>query len=343
MTKRILLVLLASLAIGVQAFAQNVSGKVADAKGEAIPGASVIVKGTTTGTMTDLDGAYQLNAGSNATLVFSCIGYTTQEVAVNGKGVVNVVLTEDSTLLEETVVIAYGTAKRKDLTGSISTVDGGDIAIQAQGSVTRALEGAVAGLQTSAIDGQPGWDMGIRVRGMGTANVNYSNALVVIDGVPCTDASPLNGLSPLSSINPKDIESITVLKDAASTALYGSRGANGVVLVTTKTGKAGKTRISFEARVGINTVGANGYFDIIGNKNPGELYETYWEAIYNAAYYGKTTDGAALQGNSAKAAEFASQHLFDYTGSATSFSQNSLEVLLVNLSANKYDSCSKCE
>ncbi|MCQ2181108.1 MAG: SusC/RagA family TonB-linked outer membrane protein [Bacteroidales bacterium] len=309
----------------MQAFAQTVSGKVADANGEAIPGASVLVKGTTTGTMTDLDGAYQLAAGSNATLVFSCIGYQTQEVAVAGKGVINVVLTEDSTLLEETVVVAYGTAKRKDLTGSISTVDGSNIAVQAQGSVTRALEGQVAGLQTSSNDGQPGWDMGIRVRGMGTANVNYSNALVIIDGAPANDpgnASAVTGTNPLSAINSKDIESITVLKDAASTALYGSRGANGVVLITTKSGKAGKTRISFEARMGVNTVGANGYYDKIGDKGTYEIYETMWQAIYNDQYYGKA--GNTMVGNKSAAAQFASEHLFNYNGSTSAFSRNGL-------------------
>ena len=315
MTKRILLVLLASLAIGVQAFAQTVSGKVADAKGEAIPGASVIVKGTTTGTMTDLDGAYQLNAGSNATLVFSCIGYTTQEVAVGGKGVINVVLSEDSTLLEETVVVAYGTAKKKDLTGSIATVSSTTLEAQAQGSVSRMLEGQVAGLQTTAVDGQPGLDMGIRIRGIGTASANNSNALIIIDGAPAID-----GTNPLASINSKDIESITVLKDAASTALYGSRGANGVILVTTKSGKNGKAKVSFEGRWGVNTVSslANGRVENIGDKCIGDLYETYWLGIYNAVYTGfdATAAGLGLVGNSAKAAEFASQHLFNYAGKA---------------------------
>ena len=315
MTKRILLVLLASLAIGVQAFAQNVSGKVADANGEAIPGASVIVKGTTTGTMTDIDGAYQLNAGSNATLVFSCIGYTSQEVAVNGKGTINVVLTEDSTLLEETVVVAYGTAKKKDLTGSIATVASETLAAQAQGSVSRMLEGQVAGLQTTAVDGQPGLDMGIRIRGIGTASANNSNALIIIDGAPAID-----GTNPLASINSKDIESITVLKDAASTALYGSRGANGVILVTTKSGKNGKAKVSFEGRWGVNTVSslANGRVENIGDKCIGDLYETYWLGIYNAVYTGfdATAAGLGLVGNSAKAAEFASQHLFNYAGKA---------------------------
>ncbi|MCQ2181101.1 MAG: SusC/RagA family TonB-linked outer membrane protein, partial [Bacteroidales bacterium] len=223
---------------------------------------------------------------------------------------------EDSTLLEETVVVAYGTAKKKDLTGAIGTVDNKAITVQAVGSVTRALDGQVAGLQTTIVDGQPGLDMGIRIRGIGTASANNSEALVVIDGVPA-----IEGTNPLSSINSKDIESITVLKDAASTALYGARGANGVVLVTTKSGKAGKTRISFEARMGVNAVGPKAYFDKIGDKNLSDIYEFTWESIYNDIYFGKSAAAGDMVGNATKAAEFASQHLFDYSPDGT-FSRN---------------------
>ena len=313
------MVLIALLTIGVQAFAQAVSGTVTDSKGEAIPGASVLVKGTSTGTMTDLDGKYQVNAGTNATLVFSCIGYQSQEVAVGKQSVINVVLADDSTLLEETVVVAYGTAKRKDLTGSISTVDNKTLAAQAQGSVTRALEGTVAGLQTSAVDGQPGLDMGIRIRGMGTASQGNSNALIVIDGSPA-----LEGTNPLSSLSNNDIESITVLKDAASTALYGARGANGVVLVTTKAGKQGKTKVSLQARWGANSISPTSKFKKIGDGGASELYEFYWDAIYNDVFYGYGKNTAAYNGNAEAAAAFASAHLFDYNGDATSFQRNGL-------------------
>jgi len=322
MTKRIMVVLLAVLTFGLQAFAQSaVTGKVTDPSGEPVIGAGVQVKGTTTGTTTDLDGNYSLNAGSNATLVFSCIGYSNQEVAVAGKKTVNVVLTPNSEFLDETVVVAFGTAKRKDLTGSISTVDGGSLAVQAQGSVTRALEGQVAGLQTAAVDGQPGLDMGIRVRGIGTASANNSNALIIIDGAPA-----IEGTNPLASLNSKDIESITVLKDAASTALYGSRGANGVILVTTKSGKSGKAKVSFEARWGVNTVTelANGRVENIGDSNIGDLYEFYWQGIYNAVYTGYGENSAAYKGDAKASAEFASQHLFDYNGDAANFGRNGL-------------------
>ena len=321
MSKRFITVLLVLLTVGVQAFAQNtVTGKVTDAKGEAIPGASVMIKGTQTGTMTNVDGSYSINVRSGATLVFSCIGFQNQEVVPGSRSVVNVVLAEDSEMLDEVVYVAYGTAKKKDLTGSISTVENKNLEMQAQGSVTRALEGQVAGLQTSALDGQPGLDVGIRVRGIGTASANNSNALIIIDGAPAID-----GINPLSSLNSKDIESITVLKDAASTALYGARGANGVILVTTKSGKSGKAKISFEGRWGINAIGPNSDFDVIGSDKAGDLYEFYWLGIYNSVYSGYAKNSAGLKGNAAAAAEFASQHLFDFTGDATgSFGRNGL-------------------
>lgn len=318
MSKRFITVLLSLLIVGAQAFAQNtVSGKVTDGKGEAIPGASVMVKGTQTGTMTNVDGSYSLSVRPGSTLVFSCIGFKNQEVVPGSRSVVNVVLEEDSEMLDEVVYVAYGTAKKKDLTGSISTVENKTLEIQAQGSVTRALEGSVAGLQTTSLDGQPGVDMGIRIRGIGTASANNSNALIIIDGAPA-----IEGTNVLSSLNSKDIESVTVLKDAASTALYGARGANGVILVTTKSGKPGKTKISLETRMGINAIGANSKFDKIGANDPGELYEFYWEQIYNDVYFGRVSGANPYLGNSAAAAEFASQHLFNYSGSTTNFTYN---------------------
>lgn len=323
MAKRFLIGMLAFLAIAMPAFAQSVvKGKVTDSKGDALPGVNILVKGTKTGTMSGLDGEYKLTGvGSNAVLVFSSIGYATQEIAAAGKDVINVALVEDTEFLDEVVYVAYGTAKKKDLTGSLATVSNEALAAQAQGSVTRMLEGQVAGLQTTAVDGQPGLDMGIRIRGIGTASANNSNALIIVDGAPA-----IEGTNPLASINSKDIESITVLKDAASTALYGSRGANGVVLVTTKSGKSGKAKVSFEGRWGVNTVSslANGRVENIGDKNIGDLYETYWLGIYNAVYTGYASNSAAYKGDAAASAEFASKHLFDFKGDAASFSRNGL-------------------
>ncbi len=304
---------------------KSVSGKVTDSTGAPLPGASVAVKGTTNGTITDMDGSYTIkNIANEATLVFSFVGMKSQEVISSGKSTINVQLEDETVGIEEVVAIAYGTAKKKDLTGSISTVDSKLMTTQANSTVTRALEGAVAGLQVSAVDGQPGLDMGIRIRGLGTASQNNSNALVVIDGVPAQNDNPL------STINSKDIENVTILKDAASTALYGSRGANGVVLITTKKGTKGKTKISFEGRWGVNSAGSYQYDKM---NDPKDIYEFGWLSIYNSVRYGVNGSGTAknyttnLQNPNMShdaAAQFASAHLFDYNGSMTSFTRNAL-------------------
>ena len=319
MSKNLFAVLLALLIAGAQAFAQSsVTGKVTDEAGEPLVGVNVLIKGTTSGTTTNFDGYYTLsNVKQGTVLVFTSIGFNNQEISVGTSQVINVILKSDSNYLNEVVVVGYGTQKKKDLTGSITSVDGKALAVQAQGTVTRSLEGQVPGLQISALDGQPGLDVGVRIRGIGTASQNNSNALIIIDGAPAAE-----GVNVLASLNSKDIESLTVLKDAASTALYGSRGANGVILITTKKGREGKTKISFEARWGVNTLGSNGKVDKIGNNNPGEYYEYVWKSIYNSVYYGYDSQKTKLSDSEART--FASQHLFDYTGSMTSFSRNKL-------------------
>jgi len=301
------------------------TGKVTDSTGVPLPGASVSIKGTTTGTITDSGGSYTLNnVPDNATIVFSFVGLRSQELKVSGKTAINISLEEESVGIEEVVAVAYGTAKKKDLTGSMSKIDSKLMTAQTNSTVSRALEGAVAGIQVSAVDGQPGLDMGIRIRGIGSASQNTSNALVVIDGVPAQNDNPL------STINSKDIESVTILKDAASTALYGSRGANGVVLITTKKGAKGETKVSFEGRWGVNQVGPY-QFDKISD--PKDVYEYAWQAIYNSARFGVsgsgisknyTTNVQTPNMSNEAAAQFASTHLFDYTGSTSSFSRNSL-------------------
>ena len=313
------------MAFGSQQGGKIVTGTVRDSNGQPIPGVTVLVKGTTVGLVTDIDGKYSLKLPSTAeSLVFSFVGMRSQEARIGSQTKIDVVLAEETIGLEEVVAIAYGTVKRKDLTGALSTVDSKLISTQANSTVTRALEGAVAGLQVSAIDGQPGLDMGIRIRGLGTASQNNSNALVVVDGVPAQNDNPL------STINPKDIQSVTVLKDAASTAVYGSRGANGVVLITTKNGAKGKTRISFEGRWGVNQVGPY-QFDKIDN--PKDVYEYDWLSIYNAYRYGVagsgvsknyTTNVQTPNHTAAEAGQFASAHLFDYNNSETVFTSNKL-------------------
>lgn len=331
MGKRLITTLLVLLTIGVQAFAQSaVSGKVTDEAGEPCVGANVLIKGTTTGTMTDLDGNYSLtDVRKGAILVFSSIGYTSQEVRLGSSSVVNVVLKSDADFLNEVVIVGYGTAKRKDLTGSLTQIDNKLIASQNSSSATKALEGAVPGIVYASVDGQPGNDAGLRVRGLGSTNVGASNALVIIDGVPA------QGDNPLSNMNQEDIASITVLKDAASTAIYGSRGANGVILVTTKRGDSGRTKISFQARAGWNTVGS---YKVGQVDNAAGIYEYLWQSIYNSYRYGVNGAGPALNKETGEyytnignpnvshdaAAEFASQHLFNYIGLNDSFGRNML-------------------
>jgi TonB-linked SusC/RagA family outer membrane protein len=303
----------------------SVTGTVVDDSGETIPGVNVSVKGTTIGTITDANGSFTLSVpDNNAVLVFSFIGFTTQEIKVGTQRTLQVVLTEDNLVLDEVVVIAYGTARKKDLTGSISTVDTRLITAQSNSTVTSVLEGAVAGLQVQAYEGQPGLDMKIRVRGLGSTNEASSYALVVIDGVPAQVDNAL------TTINPNDIASVTVLKDAASTALYGSRGANGVVLVTTKKGASGKARITVDTRWGVNTM-TNNMPDLV--RDPAAIYEHMWLLNYNTYRY---ADGKPYQGNGytinvanpmhthEEAALFASQHLFNYTGNSAALTRNDL-------------------
>ena len=326
--KKLLFLLSCFLFFSIGAIAQtSVSGKVTDASGNAMQGVTVSVKGTTVSTTTLENGMFSLNnvPPGNSVLVFSFVGFATQEMRVGNNTSMNIVLSEVQSAIDTVLVIGYGTVRKKDYTGSVSTVSSKILSTQANSTVTRALEGVVPGIQVSSIDGQPGLDMGIRLRGAGSTMQNSSNALIVIDGVPSEYPNAL------SSINPKDIESISVLKDAASTAVYGSRGANGVLLITTKKGARGKANISFETRLGQNYLGGL-RFDRIDNAK--DIYEHAWLAIYNSARYGVdgtsstagkyTTNVQSPNMSHEAAAEFASAHLFDYTGSATNFSRNLL-------------------
>lgn len=313
----------------VQPEKKTISGKIIDEKGEPIIGANIIETGTTNGTVTDIDGNFSLSVADNASLKISYIGYLEQNVSTAGRNSFNITLHEDTQALDEVVVVGYGTMKKKDLTGSITQIDNRRIEVQNQSSASKILEGAVPGVNIAAIDGQPGLDVGIRIRGLGSTNINSSSALVVIDGVPA------QGENPLSNMNSQDIASITVLKDAASTALYGSRGANGVVLITTKKGSTGKTKISLQTRVGVNTTGN---YDEGQIDNPAAHYEYVWKSIYNSYRYGVNGSGGPVLGSDGEyitniknpnytheqAAEFASQHLFNYLGLEKSFGINTL-------------------
>lgn len=228
-----------------------IKGVVKDPTGETVIGASVVVKGTTNGTVTDVDGHFELNAPSNATLVVSFIGFNTQEVAVNNQTSLSIILTENEKLLSEVVVIGYGSVRKEDLTGSVIAIKADEINRGAVTSPQQLIQGKVPGVFVRPGNGQPGSGSTIRIRS--GASLNASNdPLIVIDGVPIgNDAAP--GMSnPLSSINPNDIETFTVLKDASATAIYGSRASNGVILITTKKGNDGKIKISYNSTYSIN-------------------------------------------------------------------------------------------
>ncbi|NDV69392.1 TonB-dependent receptor [Dysgonomonas sp. 25] len=217
----------------------TVRGVVIDSQGEALIGVSVIEKGTTNGTQTDLDGAYEIAVPANAVLEFSFVGFTKQEIAVNGRTQISLTMKENAEMLDEVVVIGYGAVKKGDLTGSITAIGEKDFQKGVMTSPTELITGKVAGVQITSNGGRAGSGSRIRIRG--GASLNASNdPLIVVDGVPL-DVSGISGSSDaLSTINPNDIESMNVLKDASATAIYGSRASNGVVLITTKKGKAGQ-------------------------------------------------------------------------------------------------------
>lgn len=235
----------------------TVSGRVTNQKGEGLPGVTVLVKGTTNGAGTNSDGTYSLsNVPENATLVFSSVGQLTQEVAVGSQSTINVTLLEDTQKLNEVVVVGYGTQKVTDVTGSVAAVDARAIRDLPVVSVDQKLAGQVAGVQVSNVTGTPGGGTSIKVRGSGSIGAG-DQPLFVIDGFPIASSFGQQE-NPLNLLNPDDIESITVLKDASSTAIYGSRGANGVVVITTKKGKAGITSLDVNAYTGFQQVPQKG-------------------------------------------------------------------------------------
>lgn len=224
---------------------KTIKGVINDEQGETIIGASILVKGEETGTTSDINGRFTLKAHVGATLVISYMGYNTQEIKVRRRSNLQIVLKEDNQLLDEVVVVGYGTVKKSDLTGSVSGVSTRQFKNQPVKRVENILQGRTSGVEVTAISGVPGASMKVRVRG--TTSINKSSdPLYVIDGI--ISSSGLDG------INPSDIQSMEVLKDASSTAIYGSRGSNGVILITTKGGSEGKASVTFDASVGLSTV-----------------------------------------------------------------------------------------
>lgn len=225
---------------------RTISGKVIDSNNESLIGVNVIEKGTTNGTVTDIDGNFSVNVPSNATLLISYVGYISQEVSVEGKTSIDIVLVEDSEMLDELVVVGYGTQRKEAVTGSVASMKGDAMREVASSNITQALQGRVAGVEMSQTSSKPGSQMQIRIRG--TRSLNASNdPLIVLNGIPFAGS--------IGDINPNDIQSLDILKDASATAIYGSRGANGVIIITTNTGQRGqKARVSYNGYYGVKDV-----------------------------------------------------------------------------------------
>jgi len=238
----------------------TVKGTVKDGSGQPLMGASVLVKGTSHGTAADFDGNFELKVDKGVTLVVSSVGYKSREVAAKA-GTMNIVLQEDTQQLEDVVVIGYGAIKKKDLTGSVNLVTDKDFNKAPAVNADQLIQGKIAGVQMASTGGAPGEGQVIRIRGNGSLSLT-SNPLIVIDGVPMNDGGVGGSRSIFNSINPEDIESMTVLKDASSTAIFGSRAANGVIMITTKKGKANQDlKISFNTSIALQDV--NKYVDVM--------------------------------------------------------------------------------
>lgn len=287
MKTKALLIAIGLLLAGQLVSAQKltITGTVTEAgTGEPLVGVAVFVKGASSGAVTDIDGKYSAVADSDATLTFSCIGFVDKEVQVAGKTVIDVQMSVDATMLEEVVMVGYGTVKKNDLTGSVASVKAVDVIKSSSGSIEKQLQGRVAGLTViDTSNDSPDASVTMRIRGV--SSLNGSNApLMVVDGVPMGDAGNLR------SVNPNIIESIEVLKDASATAIYGSRGANGVIIITTKQGKEQHTDIWFNGKVGVGMFSKP--LDIWGKDDLITMMEatnaSYNNAGYEGPYSGKT-------------------------------------------------------
>lgn len=248
---------------------KEIQGRITDQNGEPLIGANVVEKGTTTGIITDSDGRFSLSVSDKAILQISYIGYLSQDIHVNNRTNFSIILKEDSQVLDDVVVVGYGTLKKVDLTGSVSTVDQRSITNVQASSIDQKMIGQIAGVQIQQLSGTPGGGTSIKIRGNGSLGAG-NEPLYVIDGMPYS--SQMNqDKNPLIFINPNDIESITVLKDASSTAIYGSRGANGVIMVTTKSGTLNKTQVNYSFNIGMQQVPDNGRPKMLNQRQFAEL------------------------------------------------------------------------
>lgn len=270
--KNIMLMSKAKENSSVQQTENKIKGVVKDTNGEPIIGANITVKGQSIGTITDIDGRFILEASTNALLQVTYIGYVSQELQVNNRKEITIILQEDAKALEEVVVIGYGTAKKSDLTGSTAQIKPEALTASVVGNALESLQGKAAGVAVFN-DNKPGASPSIRVRGSGSITAS-NEPLYVVDGFPLMDGN-------ISDLNPSDIESMEILKDASSTAIYGSRGANGVVMITTKKGKSGTKNLSVNTSVGVqipgrlaNLISGEDFINFMnaGYKNQGVMY-----------------------------------------------------------------------
>ncbi|MDE6009479.1 MAG: TonB-dependent receptor [Muribaculaceae bacterium] len=271
LNRKLWLTLALVLSLALPGFAQKITvhGYVDDELGDALIGATVMEKGTSNGTSTDIDGNFVLNVAPNATLVISYIGYDPMEVAVNGQTNIKVTMKENATTLEAAVVIGYGSVKKSDATGSVAVVTPDDIDAGISTSAQDLLVGASPGVVVTTSGGDPTGNANIRIRG-GSSLSASNDPLIVIDGVPQSNQSNAGGTNALTMLNPNNIESMTILKDASATAIYGSRASNGVIIITTKKGKSGRPQVNFAANFHVNTarktlkmMGAQEYVNLI--------------------------------------------------------------------------------
>jgi len=246
MVRKLVLSLIAVLGGGMllaMAQSRQLSGTVVDQAGSPVVGATVMVEGSTVGTTTGAGGRFTLAVPADGTLQVSFIGYQTQSVPVNGRTSVEIRLSEDTKAIDEVLVVAYGTAKKESFTGSAAVIKSENLEKRVVSNVSKALDGQVAGVQTTSGSGQPGSEATVAIRGFGSISAS-SSPLYVVDGIAYSGS--------ISAINPDDIESITVLKDASAGALYGARGANGVIVINTKRGREGNVEVNFKATLGVS-------------------------------------------------------------------------------------------
>lgn len=348
-------------------FAQTrVSGTVTDDKGETVIGATVTAKGTTNVVTSGVDGTYTITVADNATLVFSFIGTTTQEIAVAGKTRIDVKLLNEEKALDEVVVIGYGTVKKSDVTGALVSLKASDLTPGANVNIQQMMQGRAAGVQIGQRSGEPGSAMSVKIRGVSSIS-GGNDPLYVVDGLPMFDEPPVTGVgaqfvanpnqrNPLNSLNPADIQSIEIMKDASATAIYGSRGANGVVMITTKRGATGAMKVNYNASFGFQRVARSAqvltpqdYHDVLnaiydaGNYTSGERVAdnfgngTLWQQqlFRNAS---TQSHDVSISGGTGNSKYFASLSYFDQDGVVISsgLKRYSARINVENSVAKKY-------